>query len=52
MTPKKIWANYAVADVERTREFYTLLGFKPNKGFDAEIASFLVGENNFLVHFF
>ncbi len=30
MNPKKIWANLAVTDPERTAKFYTALGFKPN----------------------
>jgi catechol 2,3-dioxygenase-like lactoylglutathione lyase family enzyme len=28
MKPKKIWANFAVDDLERTTKFYTALGFK------------------------
>ena len=53
MKTKKIWANLSVKDVERTRKFYKELGFKPNEGREsAEIASFLVGENNFVIHFF
>lgn len=51
ITPKRIWANLAVSDLERTTKFYTELGFKPN-GFSKELTSFLVGDNNFVVHFF
>lgn len=51
ITPKRIWANLAVNDLERTTKFYTELGFKPN-GFSKELTSFLVGDNNFVVHFF
>lgn len=54
MRPTKIWANLAVKDVARTREFYTKLGFKRNEGHDGGplLASFLFGEDEFAVHFF
>ena len=54
MKTKKIWANLAVNNVERTHEFYKKLGFKPNGEFpnEYELASFLVGEDDFVVHFF
>ena len=54
MKTKKIWANLAVKDVERTHEFYKALGFKPNGTFpnEYELASFLVGRDDFVVHFF
>lgn len=52
MKPSKIWANLVVDDVERTRKFYTQLGFRPNAGYSNELASFIVGENDFVVHFF
>jgi predicted lactoylglutathione lyase len=51
MKPKKIWANLAVTDLERTTKFYTQLGFKSN-GNSKELTSFLVGENDFIIHFF
>jgi len=51
ITPKRIWANLAVSNLERTTKFYTELGFKPN-GFSKELTSFLIGDNNFVVHFF
>jgi predicted lactoylglutathione lyase len=51
MKPKKIWANMAVADLERTTRFYTELGFKPN-GNSKELTSFVVGEHDFIMHFF
>ncbi|HSY61138.1 MAG TPA: VOC family protein [Cytophaga sp.] len=51
MNPKKIWANVAISDLERTTKFYTALGFKSN-GSSNELTSFLVGENNFVLHFF
>ena len=54
MRPKKIWANLGVKDVQKTMQFYTALGFKPNGGHNngKELASFLIGENDFVVHFF
>ena len=51
MQTKKIWANLGVEDLERTTKFYTELGFKPN-GASEELTSFLVGDNDFVVHFF
>jgi predicted lactoylglutathione lyase len=53
MRPNKIWANLAVKDVERTRKFYTTLGFKTNEEQEGkDLTSFKIGENNFVVHFF
>lgn len=53
MKTKKIWANFSVKDAARTRQFYTQLGFTPNKpNNDPRLASFLFGENNFVIHFF
>ena len=52
---KMIWANLAVKDTGRTRKFYKALGFKPNEPDDssnAVLASFLFGENDFVIHFF
>lgn len=51
MKAKKIWANLGVDDLERTTKFYTVLGFKPN-GSSKELTSFLVGEDDFVIHFF
>ena len=51
MKTKKIWSNIAVSNLERTTKFYTELGFKPN-GNSKELTSFLVGEDNFIMHFF
>ena len=53
MKTKQVWANLAVKNVEQTRKFYSDLGFKANEGRQsAELASFLVGEANFVLHFF
>jgi uncharacterized protein len=51
MNPKMIWSNLAVSDLDRTTKFYTELGFKPN-GKSKELTSFMVGTNNFIMHFF
>lgn len=54
MKTKHVWANLSVKDVEQTRAFYKALGFKINGdgGDRDELASFLVGDNDFVVHFF
>ena len=53
MKPKKIWANYSVKDAKRTNQFYTDLGFTPNMpGYDPKLASFLFGDDGFVIHFF
>ena len=53
MNTKMIWANLPVKDITRTTKFYTDLGFKPNTpNNDPELASFLFGEDNFVIHFF
>jgi len=51
MKTKKIWANLSVEDLERTTKFYTELGFNPN-GSSKELTSFIVGEDDFIIHFF
>lgn len=51
MKTKKIWANLAVKDLERTTKFYTGLGFKSN-GSSSELTSFFFGDDNFIIHFF
>ena len=53
MNPKKIWANLAVSDLDRTTDFYSKLGFKPNGAHHSnELTSFFVGDDNFVIHFF
>lgn len=41
-------------DIKRTAEFYTRLGFKPNKPphITPELTSFLFGADDFVIHFF
>jgi predicted lactoylglutathione lyase len=53
MKAKKIWANFSVKDVQRTNQFYTRLGFTPNGPNNyPKLASFLFGDDNFVIHFF
>ncbi|MFD2144945.1 VOC family protein [Mucilaginibacter antarcticus] len=54
MKPKQIWANLAVKDVARTREFYTAIGFTSNEGDSKsnELCSFKIGESGFVVNIF
>jgi predicted lactoylglutathione lyase len=52
MHTKKIWANFAVADLQRTTSFYTRLGFTPNSSPNNDLTSFLFGGDNFIIHFF
>ena len=53
MKPKKIWANLAVANLERTQKSYEVLGFKPNNPHSSnDLVSFFFGENDFIIHFF
>jgi predicted lactoylglutathione lyase len=50
---QKIWANFSVKDVTVTNQFYTQLGFKPNGSNKyPKLASFLFGEDKFVIHFF
>ena len=51
MNTRKIWANLGVEDLSRTTAFYTALGFKSN-GASNELTSFIVGEDDFVIHFF
>src|SRR6218665_1782263 len=52
MRAKKIWANFSVKDAKRTNQFYTQLGFTPSKSNSTTLASFLFGDDNFVIHFF
>lgn len=51
---RQVWANLPSSDVEKTRAFYRALGFAANGdgGDEGQLASFVVGENDFVVHFF
>ncbi len=54
MKTKQVWANLSVEDIEKTHKFYKKLGFEPNGEFskDNDLVSFLVGKDDFVVHFF
>ena len=53
MKAKKIWGNFSVKDAKHTNQFYTQLGFTPNKpNNDPKLASFLFGDDDFVIHFF
>ena len=53
MKAKKIWGNFSVKDAKRTNQFYTQLGFTPNKpNNNPKLASFLFGDDDFVIHFF
>lgn len=50
MEPKFIWTNLATNDLERTTQFYTVLGFESNGKID-EGTSFSLGKTNLLSFF-
>ena len=53
MKAKKIWSNFSVKDAKHTNQFYTQLGFTPNKpNNDPKLAGFLFGDDDFVIHFF
>lgn len=51
---KELWINLPVKDVNKSREFFTTLGFtlNPHYGNSAESASFLVGSKNIVLMLF
>ena len=51
MKPKKIWANLAIENIDRTTKFYTTLGFKLI-GTSNDLTSFTFGEYGFIINFF
>ena len=49
----QIWGNLGIEDVERTKAFYTKLGFKQNNGPESDdLASFIFGDEGFVINFF
>jgi len=52
MKATKIWANFSVKDAKRTFQFYKELGFTNMPASDPRLASFLFGEQDFVIHFF
>lgn len=51
---KSIWINLPVNDVNRSRDFFTQIGFTPNTqyGSNDDSASFLVGESKLVIMLF
>lgn len=53
MPKMEIWANMPVQDIDRTKKFFTQLGFKPNgPNTSKELASFIFSDDAFVIHFF
>lgn len=54
MTIKNIWLNLPVINVKKSKEFFKAVGFKPNPRHEnaEDVASFLIGENNFVLMLF
>jgi len=51
---KQIWLNLPVKDIKKSKEFFRQIGFKSNPMHDnaTHLASFLIGENNFVMMLF
>jgi predicted lactoylglutathione lyase len=53
MKARKIWANVSVKNARLTSEFYTQLGLRVNQpNSNPKLASFIFGDNEFVIHFF
>ena len=54
MTVKSIWLNLPVNNVKKSKEFFKAIGFKLNPIHEntEDVASFLIGENNFVLMLF
>ncbi|HEX2746405.1 MAG TPA: VOC family protein [Verrucomicrobiales bacterium] len=52
MKAKKIWANLATGDLERTTGFYTELGFEADSSPAQGLTSISFGEDGFIINFF
>lgn len=53
MNSKSIWANLVSDNMDRTRKFYSALGFKSNDDSNSdEMTSFSFGQHNFVINFF
>lgn len=52
MKPRKIWANLAVENIERTQQFYQALGFELNGSPANNLVSFFFSDDKFIIHFF
>jgi predicted lactoylglutathione lyase len=51
---KSIWLNLPVKDIQASKSFFKLIGFKENPMHEKadHMASFLIGENNFVLMLF
>lgn len=54
MTIKNIWLNLPVINVKKSKDFFKAIGFKTNPRHEntEDVASFLIGENNFMLMLF
>jgi uncharacterized protein len=54
ITVKSIWLNLPVNDVSKSKEFFKAIGFKSNPRHEnaEDVASFLIGENSFVLMLF
>jgi predicted lactoylglutathione lyase len=54
MKTKNFWLNLPVRDVKKSKEFFEAIGFKVNPMHEnaEHLASFLIGENNFVLMLF
>ncbi|MBP6374697.1 MAG: VOC family protein [Flavobacterium sp.] len=53
METRFIWGNLVSGDLKKTTAFYSALGFKRHDtAGDGEFASFVFGQNNFIINFF
>ncbi|WP_236974608.1 VOC family protein [Membranihabitans maritimus] len=52
MKPRKIWANLAIENIERTQQFYQALGFELNGSPANNLVSFFFSDDKFIIHFF
>lgn len=52
--PSKIWADYPVKDVNRSKEFYSALGFTVHERIHAgdNFISLTIGDSNFILNLF
>ncbi len=54
MTANNIWLNLPVKDIEKSKAFFKKIGFQSNPIHDnaSHLASFLIGEHNFVMMLF
>lgn len=54
MSISQVWLNLPVKDIKRSKQFFDEIGFKSNPRHEADehLASYLIGESNFVVMLF